>query len=128
MGKRFHPATKAKPGNTKAVTHGATSEQLLAPLRERLREQLRVDFPGMDERVVAMLASRLAKIERAEAFLDERGIIKNDDGDVYPIADRVEKWSRRAEDLLRSAGVQRQAGSPVDLAMAIAELASSAGE
>jgi hypothetical protein len=127
VGKRFHPATKAKPGNLKALKHGATSEQLLAPLRQRFHAQLRIDFPDTDDRVLAMLASRMAKIEQAESWLEERGVIKNEDGDVYPIADRVEKWSRRAEDLLRSAGVQHQAGSPVDLAMAIAELAKAAG-
>ncbi len=126
--KRWHPATTARPGNLKALKHGATSEQKLAPLRERHREQLREEFPELDERVLAMLASRLAKIELAETFLDERGVIKDEDGDVYPVADRVEKWSRRAEDLLRAAGIERRDHASVDVAVALAELSEGGSD
>ena len=52
--RRFHPATKAEPGNLKALKHGASSEHMLAPLREWHDAQLREDYPQMDDRVRAI--------------------------------------------------------------------------
>jgi hypothetical protein len=127
VGKRFHPATKATKGNAKALKHGAYSEKLLAPLREQYSDELAADYPQMDTRSRTVLASRLAKWELAEHFLNERGLVKNDDGDVFAIADRSEKWGRRIEDILRAAGVQRTAASPVDIALAVAALTGSDG-
>lgn len=123
--KRFHPATKATRGNTRAVTHGANSERIVAPLRQQHDEWLRESYPEMDQRIRGMLASRLARIQIAEEFLDRHGVIKNRAGDVYPVADRVEKWSRRAEDLIRAAGVEKKQSSPIEVALAMAALAGA---
>jgi transposase len=87
-------------GNTRRLVHGAHSERALAPCRERHARELRHDFPDLDGRRLALLADRLARIEVASRWLDGQDTIVLDDGRVLDAADRVEKWSSRAEGVL----------------------------
>lgn len=108
------PVAGAEPGNRRALTNGAHSEQTLAPVRLRHAADLRRDFPDLDDRRLALLADRLARIEVAIAWLDEQGgIVRDKHGNPYPIADRIEKWSTRAETVLQGIAAERSAPVPV---------------
>jgi hypothetical protein len=95
------PVAGAEPGNTRALTHGAESEHRLAPVRERHVAELRRDLPKLDARRLALLADRLARVELATVWLDRQdGIVRNRDGEIYAVADRVERWATAAEKVL----------------------------
>lgn len=82
----------AGPGNSRAVSHGAWSEGLVAPRRERLLGELRVEFPGASERRLIVQAHRLAQLELLGEFADERGVIRSRrTGDVFPAAQLAER-------------------------------------
>ena len=112
------PTNAAKAGNFRALRHGAKSEQLLAPMRERHAESLRKDFPALDDRRVALLADRLARVQAASRWLDEQdGIVRDDRGEPYPILRELERWASRAEAALREVEEEhRQANRPNALA------------
>ena len=75
-----------------AVTHGARSEELIRPLRERYFAELTEELPHAKPREVLLLANRLAKMELYEAFIDERGVIRHRRrGDVFPAAVESER-------------------------------------
>lgn len=95
------PVAGAEPGNSRAVTHGATSERRLAPVRERQVGELRASYPRLDDRRLVLLADRLARIEVASEWLDRQaGIVRNADGEVYAVVKEVERWSARAEQVI----------------------------
>jgi hypothetical protein len=124
------PAGAAGPGNTRGVKHGATSAQLLAPLIADHAAALRHDFPWLDDRRLAILADRLARIDQASAWVvAQGGVVKDELGRTYDIVDRLEKWSNRAEQILaelhaedreRAAHAQR-----TGLASVVAEIADT---
>ena len=90
-----------EPGNSAAVTHGAHSEQRLAPLRAELAASLRRDYPHLDDRRLALIADRLARLQSAWSWLDEQaGVVRNEKGEPYPIVDRVDKWAGVAWSIL----------------------------
>lgn len=90
----------------------------MAPARERHMKALRADYPSLDNRRLALLADRLARIDLASAWLDkQRGIVHTEDGGVFLIAKEVEKWASRAEVLLERAEAERRAKPRRDLAM-----------
>jgi hypothetical protein len=98
------PRPPAPPlGNQRAATAGgATGEFAVAPLRHKHAEELLQDFPWIDGRRRAILADRLARIEAAIAWLDRQGgVVRNREGEVYPVVDRVDRWGSRVEKLLR---------------------------
>lgn len=128
--KRFHPdSPKAEPENLLAVKTGAQSEQLLAPARDRLLIGVQEHYPELSDPEQHMLADRLARIELASAFIDRNGLFRNrKKGEPWPIVDRLEKWTNRAENLLRLARIERREHSPIDVAVALAELNREAGD
>ena len=128
--RRFHPdSAKAEPGNLLAIKSGAQSEQLLAPARERLLVGVQEQYPELSDAEQRMLADRLARIELASAFIDQNGLFRNRKrGEPWPIVDRLEKWTNRAENLLRLARIERRQHSPIDVAVALAELNREAGD
>jgi hypothetical protein len=88
-------------GNGAAVKHGARAELLLAPLREAHALALRRDYASLDERRLAILADRLARMDNARAWLDAQGTVVRDElGRVFDVVDRLESWGRRAEAIL----------------------------
>lgn len=108
------PVAGAEPGNRRAVTNGAHSQQRLAPLREHHAAELRRDFPELDDRRLALLADRLARLDAARAWLDEQGgIVRNKHGEPFPIVDRVEKWAAATERRLDAIEAERRAPVPV---------------
>ena len=98
-------------GNQAAVTHGARSELRLAPVRSEMDVELAADFPHLDDRRRALLADRLARIALARTWLDDRGVVRDDEGRVFDVADKVEKWSNRAEALLAELERERRDAS-----------------
>lgn len=95
------PVAGAQAGNERSLKHGATSEQRIAPLREKHSDALRRDFDWLDDRRLALLADRLARIESGSAWLaGQGGVVRGDAGEVFPVVDRIEKWSSTAERVL----------------------------
>lgn len=109
------PVAGAEPGNTRALVHGASSEQRLAPLREANARDLRADHPHLDGRRLAILADRLARLESARRWLDgQGGVVRDKRGEPWPIADRMEKWGATAERVLAQVEAESRAPVPVD--------------
>jgi hypothetical protein len=119
----------ASTGNLRALKHGVDSERRLAPLRTRFEPGLRDEFPWLDARRLFLLADLLARVEAAREWLDERGgVVRNRAGDVFPVVDRLERWSARADTLLRELHAEKVQREHVDpqaaLAAHLAELAA----
>ncbi len=113
----------APKGNTRAVKHGAKTEQLVAPRREAHMIRLRDDYPHLDDRRLALLADRLARIDLATAWLEkQKSLVHNKQGDVYRVAELVEKWAARAEAVLAEAEKERNKPRRVDLAQEMSAL------
>jgi hypothetical protein len=84
--------------STSAVQHGANSEQLIRPLREKYLAELAAAFPNASAAELAIQAHRLAQIELLGAFLDERGVIRHKRrGDVFPAVSMAEKLAAAYE-------------------------------
>lgn len=120
-------APPAPAGNARSLKHGTRSERALAPIRQRHAEELRRDYPQIDERRLALLADRLASVELAAAWLDERGtIVRTKAGQVFDVADRLAKWNAAAWRMLTEVEVERraleQAGARFDFAQAMSSL------
>lgn len=106
------PVAGAGEGNQRALQHGVHSERRIAPLRERHLAELRESYPRLDTRRLILLADRFARIEAASVWLDAQGVIvRNDEGEVFPVVKELERWSSRAEQVLAEAEAEhRQAG------------------
>lgn len=78
-----------------AVTHGAHSAELTAPIRERHLEALRERFPNADLTIVGLQATRLAQMELVGVWLDSKGgpIRNRRTGTIFGAADY---WSKLA--------------------------------
>lgn len=90
-----------EPGNQASLKHGATSELSLAPVRTEMDVELAADYPNLDNRRRALLADRLARVALARTWLDSRGVVRDDEGRVFDVVVQLERWSTRAEELLR---------------------------
>jgi transposase-like protein len=90
----------AQPGNTRSLTHGATHEPTLAPRREHHARDLRRRYPDLDDLRLTILADRMARLDVATRWLDERGVVRDARGNVFPVVDRVETWGNRVERLV----------------------------
>jgi len=105
----IQPPPAGEDGSGRALTHGATSEQRLAPLRQAHADALRADYPGLDDRRLALLADRLARVDSARRWLDDQdGLVRNKAGEPYPLVDRLEKWVGAAERRLDELEVERR--------------------
>jgi hypothetical protein len=119
---RPQPYPPAPKGNARALKHGATSERRLAPLRDEFAGELRRRFPHADELRIGLAADRLARWRCAVTWLDGQpnGVVRNRRGEVFDVADRVEKWSNRAEQVLAELE-QETHGATVSVAQALSE-------
>lgn len=119
-----------EPGNLVAGKSLATSEQALAPLRVELDGSLLADYPYLDDRRRALLADRLARILKARQWLDAQdSIVRDADGRMFDVCDRLEKWSNRAELLLAELEAERrQAERPESMVLAMQRQAREARE
>jgi hypothetical protein len=104
-------------GNTRAVVHGATGKRSIAEPLQRHREELRRDYPALDDRRLALLAEPLARIEVAVAWLEAQDGLHDDKGRLYAVIDRLESWTTTA--WKRLTDVEREAreskGAPADI-------------
>jgi hypothetical protein len=75
----------------------------------------------LDSLRLAILADRLARIDVASTWLDQRGtVVRGKRGEVYDIAVHVERWATRVEQVLGE--LEREAhGERVSLAVALSE-------
>lgn len=72
---------------------------------------LRRDYPGLDDRRLAILADRLARMESARRWLDAQdGVVRGKDGEPYPVVALVETWGRQAEKILAELEAERRKG------------------
>lgn len=87
------------------VKHAALGGKALDETRARHERELAEDYPLLDRRRRAILADRLARVELASKWVAEKGLGPRGKkaGQVFPIADRLESWSRRCEDMLAAA-------------------------
>ena len=108
----------AGPGNSRALTHGAHSEASIAPIRERHLTALRGQFAAVDERLLSVMAHRMAQYELLTDWLDRNGIVKGR-GEVYGAAVFAERLARNFEaqfDRLREIqGEADEAASAIDV-------------
>jgi hypothetical protein len=117
------PAPPAKKGNMRAVKHGAKTEQLVAPRREAHLRVLREDYPHLDNRRLALMADRLARIDLATAWIEkQKSLVYDKQGNVFQVAQQVEKWATRAEQVLAEAEKEGRKTHRRDLAIDMAAL------
>jgi hypothetical protein len=97
-----------------AATHGAFSEQQLAPLRERYIAELQEAFPSASGAEIALLAHRQAQLAVLAAWMDRRGLFVNRQrGIPYPavqLHDRIATAFERRRDILAAREQARAAG------------------
>lgn len=117
----LQPAPPFAEGNGVAVKHGAHSEKKIAPLREAFAVELRDQYPALSEWRLAILADRCARWRVGVEWLDTQGtVVRTKSGQVFDIADRVEKWGARVQHDLAELDAE-QSGTRVDLATALSE-------
>jgi hypothetical protein len=97
------PAPPAPAGNTRAVTHGATSDRLIAPLADRMVPDVLDSNPHLDAMrdgaAIVRYARLVARIEHVWAWLDEQAdpvFADRDAGTTWPVFGRLERWERQA--------------------------------
>jgi DNA-binding CsgD family transcriptional regulator len=110
------PLAGAGPGNERALTHGMHSERRLAPVRERHTRELAERYPWIDPGRRALQAQRLAQIELGATWLDGRdGVVRDDEGVVFDVANKVSAWSTQAEAWFAQAEVERREARRFDV-------------
>jgi hypothetical protein len=103
------PAAGAAAGNERALQHGAYSERHLAPVREQHGRDLAERYPWVDPGRRAVQAQRLAQIELGAAWLDDQGgVVRDEEGNVFDIADKLSRWSAQAERWFEQAEAERR--------------------
>jgi hypothetical protein len=58
-------------------------------------------------------------VELARRWIEARGIVRNRVGDVYPVVDRLERWSARLEGLIAKLDAEGRELAHVDPADAL---------
>lgn len=94
-------------GNSRAVTHGAKAELIIAPRAAELREHLRSIVPAAspaDEPAIALLAMALARVERANEYLADCGLLDGD-GMPRPVLKVLSTWENSAARLCDHLGL-----------------------
>ncbi|MDX8152769.1 hypothetical protein SK069_14270 [Patulibacter brassicae] len=111
---RLSPSPK---GNQRAVTHGASSELRLAPVREKHAVILKQRYEHIDDVRLALLANLFARIELATRWLDaQRGIVRNKNGEPFHIVRDLHLWERRAERIIKELDAEYRQPERLDLA------------
>lgn len=101
------PPRPAERGNARAVTHGASAELQLAPRVEELRAMIAELVPVgtlADEPAITLLSWQLARIERANAYLDEHGLMDRR-GVPRPVLKVLSTWENSAARLCDALGL-----------------------
>lgn len=99
----------AGPENARAATHHAYSARALAPRVGELTDELRSVVPNCqpaDEPTIKLLALMLAKVEAISAWIDERGLFRNEaKGELWPVLAAQSKWVNTAARLADQLGL-----------------------
>jgi len=98
---------------------------LVAPRREQHIAVLKQDYPHLDDRRLVLMADRLARIDLATAWIEkQRSLVYSKQGDVFQVVQLVEKWSQRAEQVLKEAEqeARQERTGKVDLALEMSAL------
>lgn len=101
------PVAGAGPGNRRALRHGVYSERDLEPRAVALRSDLAELVPGgtaADEAAVTLLGWQLARIEQANTYLAEKGIM-DAKGRPRPILKMLSTWENSASRLCDQLGL-----------------------
>lgn len=126
------PPAPPEPGNQRATTHGAHAEVVLAPLRTRfLSEVVQVRWPWLDAIRSDLAADLMARIEAARKWVDLNGIVRDHNGNVPDVVDRLDKWSGRLDKLiteLEREAKERGASPGDDLAAHLARITAQAND
>ena len=95
-------------GHGLSIRHGANAMLRLAPRAEELAGDLRELVPAAspsDEPTIRLLALVLARVEAANAYLDEHGLFRADgDGEIQPVLKALSTWENTAARLLDRLG------------------------
>ena len=96
------------------VTHGASSESELRPLRERFVEEYLERFPSADPAEVSLLSHRRAQLELLQSWQDRYGLFSNKQrGTVTPASELFERTAIAFERQL--AGLrERESDQPLE--------------
>ena len=81
---------------------------MLAPVRERHGRDLAERYSWVDPNRRALQAQRLAQIELASRWLDEKGIVRNDEGEIFSVAAQLSRWLQQAEQWFTVAESERR--------------------
>jgi hypothetical protein len=91
-----------------AVSHSATSERKLQPLRAQHHAALLQRFPQLDEQRRSLLADLLARIDLAGEFIDVHGLMRNT-RQPHPVLELLSRWERRAWEMLSALEAEHRA-------------------
>jgi Phage terminase, small subunit len=117
------PVAGAEEGNDRALVHGATADLRLAPRVEELRTSLTEIIPAGTERdlpATTLLAWQLARIEQANTYLAENGILDGR-GQPRPVLKVLSTWENSAARLCDQLGLTPTARARLGLDMSRAE-------
>jgi hypothetical protein len=121
----------AEAANDRATRHGCDSDARLAPLRVEGERFARDRWPWLDPARTALVADLSARVELARRWVEARGLIRNRVGDVFPVVDRLERWSARLEGLIVRLDAEARERERVDpaheLDAVVAEIVQSRG-
>ena len=95
-------------GNTLARRHGAMATLSLAPRANEIATELRELVPTRsesDEPTIRLLALVLARIEAANAWLDEHGLFRDAKGQPQPVLKALSTWENTAARLCDRLGL-----------------------
>lgn len=113
-----HQVTAPEANNLRALKHGCRSDRLLAPRAEELAAELRQVVPGhqvADDTLIKVLALVLARVERANEWIDERGLFRNDKGDPQPVLAMLSRWENTAIRLCDQLGLSPMSRAKIGL-------------
>jgi hypothetical protein len=114
------PVAGAGPGNTRALVHGARADLLIAPRAAELRDHLRELVPAgspSDEPALTLLSWQLARIEQANVYLAEQGLLDGK-GIPRPVLKVLSTWENSAARLCDQLGMTPTARGRLGLDLA----------
>ena len=119
----------ASPRRKRHEQHGASADLALAPRAEELADSLRDLVPASsasDEPTIRLLGLVLAHIERANLYLDERGILDRR-GSPRAVLKVLSAWENTAARLLRDLGMTPASRAHLGLELVRTEAAVKSG-
>jgi hypothetical protein len=95
-------------------------------VRECHARALRADYPALDDRRLSLLADVLAGCEVAARWLDKRGSVVDEGGDVHPVVSDLDRWTAKAWQMLCEVRRECQQKPPMSYDEAMAAWQSGA--